>query len=297
MLGPGVDLPGGALGSGALRSASDAEDLELLPLGSRFEVGGAPFELTVPGAPQRAQRARRAGGLPRGGRRAGRGGAGAARLRRRRPALRGPRPHAPRARASSTTTPTIRPRCAPRSTRRATLRPRRLVACFQPHLYSRTAQAGARVRPGAGAGRRGGGARRLPRARARRGLPGRVRPARWRRRRPTPRGGRPVWWLPALDEAERRLRDELREGDVLLTLGAGDVDDAGPEARGGVTRARGRRARLPARPPDHHPHRRPRRLVRARGLRRAAGRAPRLGGARGARGRSGGLGIEPAGSR
>ena len=38
-------------------------------------------------------------------------------------------------------------------------------------------------------------------------------------------GGRPVWWLPTLDEAERRLRDELREGDVLLTLGAGNVDD------------------------------------------------------------------------
>jgi UDP-N-acetylmuramate-alanine ligase len=36
--------------------------------------------------------------------------------------------------------------------------------------------------------------------------------------------GRPVWWLPRLDEAERRLSEELGEGDVLLTLGAGDVD-------------------------------------------------------------------------
>jgi UDP-N-acetylmuramate--alanine ligase len=37
-------------------------------------------------------------------------------------------------------------------------------------------------------------------------------------------GGRPVWWLPKMEEAERLLREELREGDLLLTLGAGDVD-------------------------------------------------------------------------
>jgi UDP-N-acetylmuramate--alanine ligase len=40
-------------------------------------------------------------------------------------------------------------------------------------------------------------------------------------------GGRPVAWLPAFDEAERFLRAELREGDVLLTLGAGDIDALG----------------------------------------------------------------------
>jgi UDP-N-acetylmuramate-alanine ligase len=28
-----------------------------------------------------------------------------------------------------------------------------------------------------------------------------------------------------MDDAERMLRSELREGDVLLTLGAGDVDE------------------------------------------------------------------------
>jgi UDP-N-acetylmuramate--alanine ligase len=37
--------------------------------------------------------------------------------------------------------------------------------------------------------------------------------------------GRPVWWLPRMDDAESMLRAELREGDVLLTLGAGDVDE------------------------------------------------------------------------
>jgi UDP-N-acetylmuramate-alanine ligase len=33
-----------------------------------------------------------------------------------------------------------------------------------------------------------------------------------------------VYWLPKMDEAEGFLRGELREGDLLLTLGAGDVD-------------------------------------------------------------------------
>ena len=36
--------------------------------------------------------------------------------------------------------------------------------------------------------------------------------------------GRPVWWLPRMEDAGRMLRSELREGDLLLTLGAGDVD-------------------------------------------------------------------------
>jgi UDP-N-acetylmuramate--alanine ligase len=37
-------------------------------------------------------------------------------------------------------------------------------------------------------------------------------------------GGRPVWWLPTLDEAEAVLAGKLVEGDVVVTLGAGDVD-------------------------------------------------------------------------
>ena len=40
-------------------------------------------------------------------------------------------------------------------------------------------------------------------------------------------GGRQVAWLPGFDEAEAFLRGALREGDVLLTLGAGDVDSLG----------------------------------------------------------------------
>ena len=85
---------------------------------------------------------------------------------------------------------------------------RRVVACFQPHLFSRTralagdfgralALADAVVVCDVYA------AREAAAARASR--------------------GRPVWWLPALGQAERFLAAELGEGDVLLTLGAGDV--------------------------------------------------------------------------
>jgi UDP-N-acetylmuramate-alanine ligase len=34
-----------------------------------------------------------------------------------------------------------------------------------------------------------------------------------------------VYWLPQMGEAEEFLRRELREGDLLLTLGAGDVNE------------------------------------------------------------------------
>jgi UDP-N-acetylmuramate-alanine ligase len=36
--------------------------------------------------------------------------------------------------------------------------------------------------------------------------------------------GRRVYWTPAMDDAERLLRGLLAEGDLFLTLGAGDVD-------------------------------------------------------------------------
>jgi UDP-N-acetylmuramate--alanine ligase len=36
--------------------------------------------------------------------------------------------------------------------------------------------------------------------------------------------GRPVWWIPSMDDAAAVLANELTDGDVLLTLGAGNVD-------------------------------------------------------------------------
>ena len=37
-------------------------------------------------------------------------------------------------------------------------------------------------------------------------------------------GGREVWWLPTGEEATDVLVGRVEEGDVVVTLGAGDVD-------------------------------------------------------------------------
>jgi UDP-N-acetylmuramate--alanine ligase len=114
-----------------------------------------------------------------------------------------------------------------------TLGPRRLIACFQPHLYSRTREL----------------FREFGKALALADLVVvvDVYPARERaddfpevsgllvaQAAADHAGGRPVWWIPSLEEAEERLRQELGDGDLLLTLGAGDVDRV---ARGLVERA------------------------------------------------------------
>ena len=104
-----------------------------------------------------------------------------------------------------------------------TLGPPRVVAAFQPHLYSRTAALW----------REFGAALALAdvvvvlevyRARedpaAWPGVSGRLVAA----ATADAAGGRTVAWLPGFDEAEAFLRRELRAGDLLLTLGAGDVD-------------------------------------------------------------------------
>ncbi|HKP92063.1 MAG TPA: UDP-N-acetylmuramate--L-alanine ligase, partial [Thermoleophilaceae bacterium] len=104
-----------------------------------------------------------------------------------------------------------------------TLDPRRLVACFQPHLYSRTERLAREF------------GRALALADAACVLD--VYPAReraedhpgvsgWMVATATAdaSGGRPVYWTPRHEDAERLLGSILGEGDVLLTLGAGDVD-------------------------------------------------------------------------
>ena len=40
-------------------------------------------------------------------------------------------------------------------------------------------------------------------------------------------GGRTVLWLPTFEDAEPVLRGLLRDGDLCLVLGAGDVDELG----------------------------------------------------------------------
>jgi UDP-N-acetylmuramate--alanine ligase len=107
-----------------------------------------------------------------------------------------------------------------------TLAPRRLVAVFQPHLYSRTAALW----------------REFGAALALADVPGVVEiyPARERaddfpgvtgllvaEAAADAAGGRRVLWLADLEDAERVLRAELREGDLCLVLGAGDIDRLG----------------------------------------------------------------------
>jgi len=104
-----------------------------------------------------------------------------------------------------------------------TLAHERLIAVFQPHLYSRTRLLA----------REFGAA--LARADAIAVLD--VYPARERAEdhpgvnglllaeaAADAAGGRPVYWLPGFEEAARVLESILRAGDVCLVMGAGDVD-------------------------------------------------------------------------
>jgi UDP-N-acetylmuramate--alanine ligase len=100
---------------------------------------------------------------------------------------------------------------------------RRLVALFQPHLYSRTRAL----------------ARDFGRALALADVVvvADVYPARERaedfpgvsgllvaQAAADSANGRPVWWLPGLEQATNMLAAELSDRDLLVTLGAGDVD-------------------------------------------------------------------------
>jgi len=199
-----------------------ARDVELVELGSRFSADGVPVELRVPGRHNvlnalAALAACRETGLP---------------LEEAAPALQsfsgaGRRfePHGRTAAGARVFDDYAHHPTEVRATLEAarTLHAERLVACFQPHLYSRT----------------GHMAREFGRALALADLVVvlDIYPARERAEDfPGVSGwlvavaasdfarGRPVYWLPRLEDAERVLRDLLREGDLLLTLGAGDVD-------------------------------------------------------------------------
>jgi UDP-N-acetylmuramate--alanine ligase len=104
------------------------------------------------------------------------------------------------------------------------LEPRRVVAAFQPHLFSRTAalwrEFGAAL-----AAAELSVVLEVYRARERPedhpGVTGRL----IAQAAADAAAGRPVGWLPAIEDAERFLRAELREGDLCLTMGAGNVDE------------------------------------------------------------------------
>ena len=225
VLGPGVQVDGSGdtvrvgIGEGDLR----AERVELRPHGSSFRLDGTELELPMPGTHNvlnalAALAACRAAGLE--PEEAGPTLADFAGTRRRFELVgattSGARVFDDYAHHPTEVVATIE---AAR-----TLGPERVVACFQPHLYSRTRRL----------------AREFGRALALADVVVTldVYPARERAEDfPGVSGllvaqaaaeaarGRQVWWLPGMDDAERLLRREAREGDVLLTLGAGDVDE------------------------------------------------------------------------
>lgn len=219
--GPGVEIDGSCsygIDSGELR----AEGLELRPLGSRFAVEGIAVELNVPGRHNvlnalGALGACRAAGVGLGDAApllAGFDGTGR-RFEHRGTTATGARVFDDYAHHPTEVRATLE---AAR-----TLEASRVIACFQPHLYSRTREL----------------ARDFGRALALADLvvvvdiyPARERAADFpgisgllvAQAAADAAGGRPVWWLPSLEEAAARLEEELGEGDVLLTLGAGDID-------------------------------------------------------------------------
>ena len=106
------------------------------------------------------------------------------------------------------------------------MNPRRVVAVFQPHLYSRTREL-ARTFGAALAGADAVVVVDVYPARERAedfpGVSGRLVAA----AAADAPGRRPVAWLPGLASAAEHLRASLRDGDLCLVMGAGDVDALG----------------------------------------------------------------------
>jgi len=104
-----------------------------------------------------------------------------------------------------------------------TLGAERLVACFQPHLYSRTRHLARRFGDALAAADVVVVTDIYPARELAVDYPGvsghLVAAAAARAAH-----GRPVYWLPRLEDAEHVLAGELHDGDLLLTLGAGNVD-------------------------------------------------------------------------
>jgi UDP-N-acetylmuramate--alanine ligase len=225
VLGPDVELPGGAVRVGIEEGDLQAERVELLPGRSRFEVEGTVVELPLPGRHNvlnalAALAACRAAGVQlteAAAALADFDGAGR-RFEEHRPTAGGALVYDDYAHHPTEVRATLE---AARTL--ADAERRRLVACFQPHLYSRT-------RALAGEFGRALALADLvvvidvyPARERAEDFPG-VSALLVAQAAADAAGGRPVWWLPDLDDATRMLAGELGERDLLVTLGAGDVD-------------------------------------------------------------------------
>jgi UDP-N-acetylmuramate--alanine ligase len=103
------------------------------------------------------------------------------------------------------------------------LRPRRLLAIFQPHLYSRTKAMAEDLGAALTIADEVGVLEVYPAREEPVGELAGVSGLQVAAAAADRSGGRPVWWLVDLDRAERALAPHLGEGDVLVTIGAGDV--------------------------------------------------------------------------
>jgi UDP-N-acetylmuramate--alanine ligase len=107
-----------------------------------------------------------------------------------------------------------------------TLAPRRLLAVFQPHLYSRTKALARQFGAALGAADLVLVLKVYPARERAEDFPG-VEGYLIAEAAADAAGGRTVAWLPGFDDARRFLARRLRAGDLCLVMGAGDVDALG----------------------------------------------------------------------
>jgi UDP-N-acetylmuramate--alanine ligase len=103
------------------------------------------------------------------------------------------------------------------------LAPRRLIAVFQPHLYSRTKALGPRFGEALAAADEVGVLDVYPAREEPVGPLAGVSGLDVARAAADHAAGRPVWWLVDAERAAAALGPRLGEGDLLVTIGAGDV--------------------------------------------------------------------------
>ena len=103
------------------------------------------------------------------------------------------------------------------------LSPRRLIAVFQPHLYSRTKALAPRFGAALAAADEVGVLDVYPAREQPVGPLAGVSGLAVARAAADHGGGRPVWWLVDAGRAERALSPRLGDGDLVVTIGAGDI--------------------------------------------------------------------------
>jgi UDP-N-acetylmuramate--alanine ligase len=223
VVGPEVELGGQVLRVGVDEGDFQAQGLELLPGGARFEVRGRSVQLRVPGRHNVLNALAALAACERAGVQLDEGAATLADFSG---AGRRFEEHGHTASGALVYDDYAHHPTEVRATleaARTLAQDRRLIALFQPHLYSRTRAL----------------ARDFGRALALADVVvvSAVYPARERaedfpgvsgllvaQAAADAAAGGPVWWLPELDQATQMLAAELSERDLLVTLGAGDVD-------------------------------------------------------------------------